>query len=135
MAIGFFVALKILFFFILISSQKEDKKTMADVNYAAPSQPYISKGPDGKTLFSQNCASCHALNRTLTGPALAGVLERVPDRKLLYEWIRNSNKVIQSGNPYFVKLYKDFNKTSMNQFPNLTEEEIEAILYYIDPSE
>ncbi|TFG76049.1 MAG: c-type cytochrome, partial [Flavobacteriales bacterium] len=25
----------------------------------------------GKTLFTQNCAACHALNRKMTGPALA----------------------------------------------------------------
>lgn len=93
-AIGFFVAVKILFFFILISPQKEEKEISIDIDYKTTSQPYTSTGPDGKALFSQNCASCHAVNKQLTGPALAGVLDRVSDRKLLNEWIRDNEKVL-----------------------------------------
>ena len=46
---------------------------------------------DGKALFQTNCASCHAVGKKLTGPALAGVEERGPwsDRKKLYAWIHN----------------------------------------------
>ncbi len=52
---------------------------------------------DGKALFAQNCASCHAVNKDLTGPALKGVEDRWPDKKLLYKWIRNNQEVIKSG--------------------------------------
>ena len=45
---------------------------------------------DGKALFSANCASCHAVNKKLTGPALAGVEDRWPDKQNLYAWIKNS---------------------------------------------
>ena len=38
---------------------------------------------DGKALFSQNCASCHAVNKKLTGPALAGVEDRWSEKKNL----------------------------------------------------
>ena len=31
----------------------------------------------GKQLFNQNCAACHALNRKMTGPALANVATRL----------------------------------------------------------
>ncbi len=87
---------------------------------------------DGKALFQQNCASCHAVHKNLTGPALAGIEERVPDKKLLYDWIRNSQAVLQSGNKYFNDLYVAWNKTAMNLFPNLTDEEIGAMITYIN---
>jgi len=87
---------------------------------------------DGKALFQQNCASCHAVHKNLTGPALAGIEERVPDKKLLYDWIRNSQAVLQSGNKYFNDLYVTWNKTAMNLFPNLTDEEIGAMITYIN---
>ncbi|MCU0385427.1 MAG: c-type cytochrome [Flavihumibacter sp.] len=87
---------------------------------------------DGKALFQQNCASCHAVHKNLTGPALAGIEERVPDKKLLYAWIRNSQAVLQSGNKYFNDLYLTWNKTAMNLFPNLTDEEIGAMITYIN---
>lgn len=86
---------------------------------------------DGKALFSANCASCHKVDKDLTGPALMGVEDRWPDKAKLHAWIRNSNKVLQSGDTYANALYLKWNKTAMNQFPTLTDPEIDAILKYI----
>ncbi len=87
---------------------------------------------DGKSLFSQNCASCHAVHKDLTGPALAGVEDRWGDKDRLHAWIRNNQAVIKSGDPYAVALYNKWNKSAMNLFPNLKDEEIDAILGYIN---
>ena len=86
---------------------------------------------DGKALFSQNCASCHAVNKNLTGPALAGVEDRWAEKKNLYAWIKNSAAYLKTGDPYATKLYNDYNKTAMNLFPSLTDQDIDAILAYI----
>src|SRR5688572_25045769 len=45
----------------------------------------------GRQLFQQNCASCHSLDKDLTGPALLGVEARGPwgDRSKLFSYIRN----------------------------------------------
>lgn len=89
----------------------------------------------GKTLFQSNCAQCHQVNRNSTGPALAGVEQRVPDKKLLFDWIRNNQKVLASGNKYFNDLYNQWNKTPMNVFTALTDDEIENMLAYIRDEE
>jgi len=86
---------------------------------------------DGKALFSQNCASCHNVHKDLTGPALAGVEERWPEKDKLYAWIRNNQALIKTGYPYAVTLYNKWNKSAMNLFPNLTDGEIDAMLAYI----
>lgn len=86
---------------------------------------------DGKALFSANCASCHAINKDLTGPALAGVEDRWPDKTKLYAWIRNSAAFLKTGDQYANDLYIKWNKVAMNQFPNFTDAEIDAILGYI----
>ena len=86
---------------------------------------------DGKALFSQNCASCHAVNKKLTGPALAGVEDRWPEKKNLYAWIKNSAAFLKTGDPYANKLYNEYNKTAMNLFPGLADKDIDAILAYI----
>lgn len=130
MAIAFFIAIKVLFFFSSISFQPATEQSTGYVDNPVSSES-ISNSPDGKVLFSQNCASCHAVNKRLTGPALAGVLDRVPDKKLLYEWIRNSEKILKSKNVYFTQLYNEYDKISMNKFPDLTDAQIEAILKYI----
>ncbi len=91
----------------------------------------LSYAQDGKALFLQNCASCHAIDRQLTGPALQGVLDRWPNKKNLYAWIHNNQAFLKTGDPYANALYLKFNKTQMNLFPNLTDNEIGAILKYI----
>jgi cytochrome c551/c552 len=87
---------------------------------------------DGKALFQANCAQCHNPFKIVTGPALKGVTERVPDKTLLHAWIHNNQKVLASGNPYFTALFNTFNKTPMNLFPNLSDAEIDAILKYVE---
>ena len=86
---------------------------------------------DGKALFSANCASCHAVNKKLTGPALAGVEDRWPDKQNLYAWIKNSAAFLKTGDPYANNLYNEYNKVAMNQFTGLADAEIDAILAYI----
>ena len=87
---------------------------------------------DGKTLFNTNCASCHQVHKNSTGPALAGVEGRWESKEKLYSWIRNSAAFLKTGDAYANKLYLEYNKTAMNQFPNLKDEEIDAILKYIN---
>src|SRR5258708_2895098 len=89
---------------------------------------------DGKTLFQTNCASCHSPFKVIIGPALKGVQDRVKDNKLLHDWIRNNAKVLASGNPYFTGLYSQY-KTPMNQFPAITDGQIDAILKYVETAQ
>ncbi len=86
---------------------------------------------DGKTLFQTNCASCHAVNKKVTGPALAGVEGRWPDKAKLHAWIRNNQAFLKTGDAYANALYLEYNKSAMTIFPTLTDKDIDAILGYI----
>lgn len=89
----------------------------------------------GKKLFRKNCASCHRKNMKddMTGPALRGVSDRWAGREeLLYDWIKNSQAVIATGDPYSVALYKEWDNSEMNAFPKLTDEDIVDLLSYIE---
>jgi cytochrome c551/c552 len=87
---------------------------------------------DGKALFQQKCASCHAIDKRLTGPALKGVEDRWADKTKLYAWIRNSAAVVKSGYPRAVEVFNEFSKIQMTAFPELTDKDIDAILTYIN---
>ena len=86
---------------------------------------------NGQALFSANCASCHAVHKDLTGPALAGAEDRWGDKKKLHAWIHNNQAFLKTGDKYANDLYVKWNKTQMNLFPSLTDGEIDAILAYI----
>ncbi len=90
------------------------------------------KAQDGKALFNQKCASCHAIDKKLVGPALAGVEDRWADKGMLYEWIRNSAAVIKKGYPRAVEVYNEYNKIQMTAFPELKDGDIDAILAYVN---
>lgn len=89
----------------------------------------------GKNLFRSNCAACHNRNMKddLTGPALAGLEERWKDypQEDLYNYIRNSKEMLEQQHPRAVELWEAWEPTVMNSF-DLTDEEIEAILQYIE---
>ncbi|MBL7806933.1 MAG: c-type cytochrome [Saprospiraceae bacterium] len=89
----------------------------------------------GKDLFVANCAACHNKNMKddLTGPALSGTEDRWSafPRKDLYAWIRNSQALIATGHPRANEVWAKWKPTLMNNFPSLTDEQIESILLYI----
>jgi cytochrome c551/c552 len=90
---------------------------------------------NGKALFNQNCAACHALNRKMTGPALENVESRLSEdeglgKEWLYAWIKNSPGVIKSGDAYANKIYAEYNQAAMTAFPTLSDSDIDDILAY-----
>jgi predicted CXXCH cytochrome family protein len=93
---------------------------------------HSASAQDGKALFQANCASCHSPLKESTGPALQGADKRVPSKEWLYNWVHNSSAVIASGDKYANDLYARYNKTAMTAFPNLTTQEIDAIITYVN---
>ena len=95
-----------------------------------PDSAYAITNLKGKYLFSEKCSACHSLNKRAEPDLLQSFEERIPDKKLLYAWIRNSSKVLKSGNPYFNAMYKEYG-VMMPDFPELTDQQISDILEYI----
>ena len=92
----------------------------------------LAQAQDGKALFNAKCASCHAIDKQLVGPALKGVEDRWDDKKMIYEWVRNSAALIKKGYPRAVAVYNEYNKVQMTAFPELKDQDIDAILAYIN---
>ena len=87
----------------------------------------------GDALFKGNCAQCHAVNEQVVGPALAGITKRRTVAWLI-PWIKNSSKVVASGDDYAVALYNKYNKQQMPSFA-LSDKEITSILAYVTSEE
>jgi len=85
----------------------------------------------GEELFAENCQVCHRIGQQIMGPSLAGITFKRPIPWLI-RFIQNSQEVISSGDPYAVTLYKNYNYMNMPNFDYLSEEEITAILTYIE---
>jgi cytochrome c551/c552 len=90
---------------------------------------------DGKALFQANCASCHAINKRVVGPALRGVHERWGnDEGEIIKFVHNSQAYINGNfknSAYAKKLYEEYNRSVMTAFTGLSDAEIKSILDYI----
>ncbi|WP_422350189.1 cytochrome c3 family protein [Flagellimonas sp.] len=121
---------KVLGFSLLLFSVSFYAQEEASADVAAGGDPV-----KGKQLFNQNCAACHALDRKMTGPALANVESRLSedeglDKEWLYTWIKNSPGMIKSGDAYANKIYAEYNQAAMTAFPTLSNQDIDDILAY-----
>lgn len=120
----------LLLFIVPLSAQDEAAPSVQEETPAAGGDAVA-----GKALFNQNCAACHALNRKMTGPALANVESRLYDeegldKEWLYAWIKNSQGLIKSGDAYAVRIYEEYNQAAMTAFPTLSNADIDNILAY-----
>jgi cytochrome c553 len=95
--------------------------------------PVVHK--QGRELFNANCASCHNKNMkdNLTGPALGPALKdwsRYPEKDL-YQFIQNSQKMIQKRQPQALKTWKEYQPVLMPSFEALTDADMRELVAYI----
>jgi mono/diheme cytochrome c family protein len=85
---------------------------------------------EGEKLFNANCVSCHAINERVVGPALKNIHER-REESWLISWIKNSQKLIQSGDPIAIDLNKEYNGLVMPSYEQFSNEQIKSIIEYV----
>lgn len=90
----------------------------------------------GKELFNSLCAACHKPYKKAVGPALHGVIDKYDgDLEWIYAWIVNSQELIKSGDARANAIYEEYNKVAMNAFPQLSNQDIDNILAYVEQPE
>lgn len=119
---------------------KGDTDANGKINWIKPDSlpvtPQTAAFNNGKWLFINNCSMCHGIGKDGTGPDLAHILTRTPDKKLLYEFTRNNIKIMAGDNSteniYYRCLYERRNKTAMTLFPNLSDYDLDNLYEYIE---
>ncbi len=85
----------------------------------------------GEKIFKTRCVTCHKLDEQLIGPPLRGVHTKY-EEEWLYRWIREPEKLIfEEKDPIAVALYEKYKPNVMTGAPDLTDEQIQALLAYI----
>jgi len=117
------------------TSQENQSQTISDYKTENSIPEIKPSSSQGKTLFQSKCASCHNLFKDATGPGLFGFQNRGPwgDKKNIYEWIRNPSAFMK-GDKYTQALKTAYG-SMMSAFPDLSDEEIDAICEYINYAE
>ena len=125
---------KILALIVLILSLSLSTTSFAAVavpDVVASDAAGVEKVKAGMALFKANCASCHAIDKKVIGPALTGVWDRWESEEKIDAWVHNPSKFLDSGDPYAQVLKGNDITSVMTAFPQLTSEQIMSILTYI----
>jgi len=91
----------------------------------------VARQKEGRKLYNNLCASCHKLDRKLIGPALAGVTER-RENDWLKAWIKNNAALRALGDRDAIAIFNEYNGSVMSAFPQLSDTQIDDILYYTE---
>ena len=110
---------------------KNLKNPSTNIDYKEPVDSLTESKPDGKRFFLSKCASCHNAFKDMVGPALSGLSDRGHwnDSKKLYNYIREPG--FFEKNKYIDSLRHVYG-SKHTAFPDLSDEEIDAILRYIN---
>ena len=86
---------------------------------------------NGRILFKTNCSRCHyTTEKKFVGPGLKGIMDRISKDQFI-SWVNDPAKT-RKKDKYFQNLFEAYNETTMPSFPDLSTEEVELILKYID---
>lgn len=84
---------------------------------------------NGRKTFKQLCSSCHKLDKDFIGPMLGGVEDR-RENDWLKSWIKDNAAFRATGDKDAVAIFDKWKGSNMTAFPQLSDEQIDDILYY-----
>lgn len=94
-----------------------------------------SMAQDGESIFKAKCSACHRVDgKKLVGPGLGNIGDK-RSQEWLISWIKDSQKLINSGDADAVAVYEEYNKIAMQAFPELTDAEIISMIAFLKADE
>lgn len=87
--------------------------------------------PTGRTLFIDNCVRCHRFSFDMGGPRLQDITQR-RDHDWLVKMIMNGEALVKAKDTAALAMYSNWGRATHPNFEHLTEEDINAIIAFID---
>ena len=125
--------MKILKSFILQSLKPLAIATIALLSFTYNIHAQEGDPVAGETLFKANCGACHFPDKDMTGPGLQGARENWIENSSeenFYEWVKNSQTVIDGGDSYAKGLFAEWGTVMTPQA--VTNSQIDDIFAYVE---
>jgi mono/diheme cytochrome c family protein len=85
----------------------------------------------GEGIFKSKCTACHKVDQRVVGPALGPQLTSETDDKWLTKWIQNNQALIAAKDPKALKIYNEYNQSSMTVFADLSDGDVANVISYV----
>jgi len=134
----FFLSILSLGSILIVKSVQKQRVVEVERGFCGVTSNYVDSEQMrlGDYIFGSQCATCHAKNMhtDATGPALANTLEKWNNDTLsLLSYIQNPQLYLENHpKSRIAKVHKEFGSVTMNSFHEMTREELEALLAYIE---
>jgi len=103
-----------------------------DANQNTSSNTANRTEASGQAIYEMKCGICHKESGASTGPALKGVIARWNgDTSRIQAFIRDPSKMIAAADPQANAVYEKYKPVVMNGFPDLSPQQLQEILQYI----
>lgn len=111
------------FLFFFISCAPEKKEFGLEISSDA------SQILNGRALFEKHCSTCHNFNEDAIGPNLSGLTRQI-ETQWIRSFIKNPAAAIEAKDPRALEQLAKY-KSQMPGFPDLTDQDIDALLSYM----
>lgn len=88
--------------------------------------------PIGYSLYKVNCAVCHSIDhKVIVGRGLAGAKNRIPSKQWFFDYLSDSDSMLQAKDPYALFCDSIGNHKKMTHFKHLKSEEMEQLYKFV----
>lgn len=82
--------------------------------------------------FKAKCATCHQFDMNATGPALQGMMKRVPSREWLMSYLKNEDSLIRSGDTTAIFISKMTPFGPWHHFSDLNDSILDELIRFTE---
>jgi cytochrome c551/c552 len=82
--------------------------------------------------FKAKCAACHQFDQNATGPALQGMMKRVPGKEWLMSYLKNEDSLIRSGDTTALRISKQSPVGPSHHFSDLNDRFLDELIRFTE---
>ena len=83
-------------------------------------------------FVKKNCAACHMFDKPTTGPALQGMMKRVPGREWLMSYLQNEDSLLRSGDTTALRISKQSPAGPCHHFSDLNDHFLDELIRFTE---
>jgi hypothetical protein len=82
--------------------------------------------------FKAKCSTCHQFEMNATGPALQGMMKRVPSRRWLMSYLKNEDSLIRSGDTTALRISEKTQTGPCHHFSDLNDHYLDELIRFTE---
>ena len=92
----------------------------------------VDRMKNAPIFLKKNCTVCHMFDKPSTGPALQGIMKRVPSKEWLMAYLQNEDSLLRSGDVIALRTSKQSPVGYVHHFSDLSESLLDELIRFTE---